>query len=132
MATKDLSQVVKSNISLAPAARAASANGSSVDMSGYESALILIALGSWTDGIHAYEVQESDDDAAWTAVAAADLVGTEPTVSDATDDDSTVEIGYIGSKRYVRVVVTCSGSPLATGTVSSAVIVQGHARHAPV
>lgn len=116
--------------SLAPAARTASANGTGVDLQGYNAALVVIDLGAWTDGSHTFEVQESDDNSTFSAVADADLLGTEP-VMDAADEDNTIhKIGYVGTKRYIRVATTVSGT--TTGAVYGASVIRGHANVAPV
>ena len=77
-----------------------------------------------------FTVEESDDNTTYTAVAAADLQGTEPVVDGATDDDQLYELGYLCSKRYLRVAVTISGA--TTGAVYSASIITGHPAVAPV
>jgi hypothetical protein len=129
MATKDMYSNVSVAQSLAPAARTASANGVGVDLKGFESAMAIITTGAITDGTHVFEVQESDDNATFTAVVDADLQGTEPSVG-ATDDNKVYRIGYIGAKRYVRVASTASGT--TSGGVYGSDIVRGHARHMPV
>ena len=112
--------------SLAPAARTASANGSSVDLAGFHGAMVVVATGTITDGTHAIEVQESDDGSTWSAVADSDLQGTEPS---ALASNTVYRIGYLGTKRYLRVVATVSGA--TTGGVYGAWIVRGHPRKAP-
>ena len=77
-----------------------------------------------------FQVEESADNTAFTAVAAADLQGTEPVVDDATDDDQIYKLGYLGSKQYLRVAVTVSGA--TTGAVYGAMIIAGHPAAAPV
>lgn len=116
--------------SLAPAARTSDADGSGVDLRGFDSAMALIDLGAWTDGTHTFEVQESDDNSTFTAVADADLIGSEPVV-DAADEDNTVHrIGYVGSKRYLRVSVGVASA--TSGAVYGASILRGHAAQQPV
>lgn len=115
--------------SLAPAIRTASANGTGVDLQGYEGALIVINTGTITDGTHAIDIQESDDNSTFTSVAAADLIGTEPSIG-AADDNKDYKIGYIGAKRYIRVAVTVSGA--TSGGAYSTAVVRGFPRHAPV
>ena len=88
------------------------------------------AYSERTDGTHTFAVEESADNTTYTAVAAADLQGTEPVVDDATDDDQIYELGYLGSKRYIRVAVTVSGA--TTGAVYGASITTGHPAVAPV
>ncbi|MFR0354164.1 hypothetical protein [Streptomyces sediminimaris] len=119
--------------SLTPAAYTASTNGTTVDRAGdnlFQDALVAIPVGTVTDGTHTFEVQESDDDTTWSAVADEHLQGTEPAVTSATDQ-TVYEIGYKGSKRYLRVVTTVTGSP-ATGGVYGAHVVLANPRVAPV
>lgn len=130
MSTRDLYHNMLAKQSLRPEARTASENGTGVDTAGYESATALIDVGAWTDGVHTFQVEESDDDATYTAVADADLRGSEPVVDAADDDDQIYEIGYFGDKPYLRVAVIVSGSP-TTGAVYSAEIVLGHPHDMP-
>ncbi|MFJ7049043.1 hypothetical protein ACIQVC_37395 [Streptomyces sp. NPDC101112] len=121
--------------SLAPAAaRTASANGTAVDRaedsSMYQDALVVIAVGTVTDGTHTFEVQDSDDNSSWAAVDSAYLQGSEPAVTSSTDE-TVYEIGYKGIKRYLRVITTVTGSP-ATGGLYSALVVLANPRVAPV
>jgi hypothetical protein len=126
---RDMYNSINAAPTLSPAARTISANGVGVDLQGFEGALVLIQTGVITDGTHVFEVQESDDNATFTAVADADLQGTEPSVG-ATDDDKVYRIGYLGTKRYVRTVSTATGT--TTGGVYGASVVRGFARKQPV
>lgn len=105
------------------------AAGDWIDMQGWEALTFTVSTGTVTDAGtasgFAFEVQESDTTAAAdaTAVADADLVGLESalTVTDDTDDNKLIgSIGYVGSKRYVRIV--------ATGTTGTDAAVTVHAR----
>lgn len=127
---KDLYNNLVAVQSLAPAARTASANGASVDLQFFEGALVVVHSGARTDGTHAYKLQESDDNSTFTDVAAGDLLGSLPTVAAAGDQNKEFSFGYIGSMRYVRVVVTISGA--TTGAVGGASVVKGYGRHMPV
>ncbi|MFG1873385.1 Bbp16 family capsid cement protein [Sphaerisporangium sp. NPDC049003] len=117
--------------SLVPAARTTTANGTGVDLAGYNAAAVVICAGVITDGtLYTFEVQESDDNATFTAVADADLIGTEPALA-ASDDNAVRELGYKGIKRYIRVALaTVTGSP-ATGGVFAAFVVRGKPRKSP-
>lgn len=116
--------------SVAPAAHTADATGSSADLQGFEAATVVIDLGVWTDGTHTFEVQESSDDNTFTAVADADLIGTEP-VMDAADEDLTIHtLAYIGSKQFIRVNATVASA--TTGAVYGVSIARGEARERPV
>jgi hypothetical protein len=126
---RDIHNKLSTARSLSPAARTASADGASVDLQGYDAAEVVIATGTITDGTHTIEVQESADDSTFTAVADGDLIGTEPAIV-AADDDKVFEIGYIGTKRFLRVITTVTGA--TTGGVYGAAIVRSHARKQPV
>lgn len=108
-------------------------NGTSVDLNenkdASRSAMLIVQSGTITDGSHAVTLQESDDNSSWSTVAAADLQGSAPTVS-STDDDALFELGYKGSKRYLRAVVTTSGA--TTGGTLGAVILRGFPRRQPI
>src|SRR5690606_18397243 len=67
MATEDLKHALGPEVSLAPAARTANANGIGVDLQGYDGALIEVATGVITDGTHTIEVKESDDNVTFAA-----------------------------------------------------------------
>jgi hypothetical protein len=110
-------------------AGATPAAGDWIDMQGWEALTFTVSTGTVTDAGtasgFAFEVQESDTTAAAdaTAVADADLIGTEAalTVTADTDDNKLIgSIGYRGSKRYVRIV--------ATGTAGTDAAVTVHAR----
>ncbi len=113
-----------------PAARTASANGTSADLAGYGSAVAIVEFGARTDGTHTPVLEESDDDSTFTAVAAGDLQGSFTACSSAATDDVVQRVGYLGSKRYVRVALTVAGA--TTGALSSAMIVRGAPAVAPL
>ena len=121
--SRDLYSGTEAVQTLAPAARTASANGTGVDLAGYNAALVLVNVGAWTDGTHTFEVQDSDDNSTFAAVADDYLIGTEPVVDAADEDNVVYEVGYKGIRRYLRVIVTCAGT--TTGAIYGAVIVRG-------
>lgn len=118
---------------LSPAARTATANGITIDRaednSMFQDLLFVIESGTVTDGTHTVTVEESDDGTAWSAVAADKLQDTGPAIV-AADDDKVWGIGYLGLKRYVRIVVTVAGA--TTGAIIGAIAVLANPRHAPV
>jgi hypothetical protein len=101
------------------------AKGNIVNLADYGTATFAYVTGAVTDagaaGGFTLEVQESDTtaDADFAAVADADLVGTEAGLAvtvDTEDSKAIGSIGYIGSKQYVRVVVTgTTGTNAAIG-----------------
>lgn len=130
MGYKDLfnNNIVTSSID--PDTYDATVNGASVDRKLSDSLLAIIVVGDWTDGTHTFSLEESDDDSTFTAVAAAQVQGTNPVVVDgAADDNQTYTMGYLGIKRYVRVISTVTGSP-STGAVYGATIEKSHLRFA--
>ncbi|MFF7949422.1 hypothetical protein [Streptomyces griseorubiginosus] len=129
---------VRAKVSLAISTRTAAANGTAVDrqLSGasgtnewYGSAMLLVHTGTITDGTHAITLEVSDDNSSWAAAPAADLQGSLPSIG-AVDDDKLYEIGYTGTKRYLRAVTTPSGT--TTGGVYGATILLGFPNVLPV
>ena len=117
--------------SLAPASRTTTANGTGVDLANYDAACVVINAGTagGTTPSFTFEVQESDDNSTFTAVANADLDGTEPVVTTA-NDDTIYTIGYHGIKRYIRVAITAASGTTPT-LLSSAVVIRGKGRVKP-
>lgn len=130
MALRDLKNNVAVSKSILPQLMATSVTGSTIDMQGFDSLVVEIVAGAWTDGTHTFSVLESDDDSTYSAVADADLDGTEPVVDGATDDDQVYLLGYKGTKRYVKVLNTVTGSP-GTGLLAAANGIKGHAHSRP-
>ncbi|MFF1960998.1 hypothetical protein ACFVWX_28990 [Streptomyces sp. NPDC058220] len=118
---------------LVPAVRTATATGTGVDRNEdgrmFQDALVVVTTGVVTDGTHTIEVQDSDDNSAYTAVASEFLQGTEPAIV-AADDNATFELGYLGRRRYLRVVSTVVGA--TSGGALAALVVLSDPRVAPV
>lgn len=120
---------------LLPAARTATANGTTVDrhtpaLANFRTAMLIVHVGTVTDGTHVFTLQDSPNGSDWTNVAAAQLQGSAISVTSA-NDERVFELGYTGTARYLRGVVTVSGSP-ATGGVYSAAIALSGPRRAPI
>ena len=86
-----------------------------IDTAGYGSVEFLLAIGANTDADATFAVLVEDGAVANlsdnAAVADDYLLGTEALTSFTYNDDNEVrKIGYIGTKRYVRVTVTPSGN----------------------
>jgi hypothetical protein len=131
---QSLYNVARAKLALTVALRTnGTVNGTTVDLNenkdGSRSAMLVVVVGTITDGSHAITLQESDDGSAWSTVAATDLQGSAPTIA-ATDDDVVRELGYTGSKRYLRPVAVTSGA--TTGGTFGAVIVRGFTRRTPI
>jgi hypothetical protein len=129
MGAIDLKSNIKMKVSIQKAAKTATENGGSFEVADYHSACFVVDAGTWTDGTHTIEFQESDDDSTWTAIADGDLDGSEPVIDGATDDDQQYYVGYMGNKRYVRVKNTVASA--TTGAVVGAYVLAGHPHHIP-
>ena len=109
--------------------------GVGVDLQGYESAMAVLHFGDSGDTLSGSvywtpTLEESDTlGSGYTTVAAADMVSNGFSVVDAPSEDQVVQtVSYVGSKRYIRVLVTATGTH-TNGTPLSAVVVRGRARH---
>lgn len=107
--------------------------GSIIDLKGYGSCEFVIASGTLTDGAYAILIEDGDNSGLSDAAAVDDnyLLGTEAAAGFAATDDNTVKkIGYVGSKRYVRLSIVSTG--VTSGGTIGAVAILGHAENAPV
>jgi hypothetical protein len=106
-----------------------------IDRQGFGSVEFLIATGSLADSDAEFTVlvQDGDDSGLSDAANVSDtqLLGTEALASfDKDDDNSVFKIGYIGTKRYVRLTITPANN---TGAALLCVIViLGHPENAPL
>lgn len=101
-------------------------NGTGVDMASYEGVEFVFAVGVVTDGTHTPKIQESDDNSVFTDVAAADQIGTLAVLASNVHQTC----GYIGTKRYVRPVITTASA--TTGAIAGAGVIRGIGRHNPL
>jgi hypothetical protein len=137
---RDIGQALSSTPSILPAA--ARTNGTvngvnSLDLGGFDGAVVVVHTGVITDGSHAITVQESDTGTSGFAdVAAADLVDDDndgaklpAAITTGAGGSKTFEIGYVGKKRYIRAVITTSGA--TSGGFIDVVVVRGPARKSP-
>jgi len=110
------------------------AEGNVVDLLGYDAVTFAFITGTVTDAGDAngftIKLQESDTtaDADFTDVASADHTGT-LSVTDDTDDTVAVgQIGYTGTKRYLRAVATGTAG---TDAVISGIAILGRPNYGP-
>ncbi|MET4698382.1 hypothetical protein ABIE65_001399 [Constrictibacter sp. MBR-5] len=126
---RDLSHNVGVVAAVVPQVLSATDTSAAIDLIGFESAMVIINTGAIaSSGNFTATIEESDTTTSedFDTVAAADLIGTLPAALAA----STVyKVGYTGTKRYIRTVLTKnSGTSIAAG----AVVVKGHAHERPV
>jgi hypothetical protein len=121
----DLKSSISPVASIIPANYQATETGDGVDLTGFDSAAVVIGVGAATDTGFSFEVQESDDDSDYAAVASSDLDGTEPATAVAS---ALTVLGYRGIKRFIRVVATDTGTGNADFGVT---VIRGKARKHP-
>ena len=142
---RDLSNNINPAVSIINAVKTAAGNGTGVDLQGYESATILVDVGAEGDTLSSsvyFEIslEHSDDDSTYTDCAQADIIdGTisaggiwlklDGTANGNPDSAGGIfRVGYVGGKRYVRVVLAKTGTH-SNGTPIGAMVVRGHARN---
>ena len=130
---------LKSNILVAPsiapaAARTATVNGSGVDTRDYDSVVAQVHCGAYTNGTFEPKLEESDaQGSGYTEVASTDMIGAFENIDGVGHANTVQRVGYIGSKRYVRVSIEENSSPApGTGACLEASIILGHPHSAPV
>ncbi len=136
---KDLANVITPKRVLSPVSTDADTAlvGEIIDKKGFESVTYVIATGSIGDANATFTVLLEEGDAAAmgdaTAVADADLLGTEALASFIfSDDNKCFKLGYIDSKRYTRLTITPSGnSGTPSAALLSAVAILGNPQIAP-
>ena len=130
MAIRDLFRNTLTTQSLAPAIRTnGTGTGSAVDLRGFDSAMIAVNFGAWTDGTHTPSVQQSVDGTTYVPCGTADLDGTFAAVSGTAGANAVQSVGYIGSQRFLQVLMAVNGA--TSGAASCANVVAGAPRNAP-
>ena len=90
---------------------ATTTNGAAIDTDGFESCEFIVHVGAAIDGDFTVALEQSPDNGSgsptsWTAVPAAEVLGTNPVVIVTGHTDSVARIGFIGKERHVRAVLT--------------------------
>lgn len=128
---------------IAPAVYSADTTPAAIDLLGFEAAEVVVHVGvggitfSGTNKIE-FVLTHSDDDVSYSNVALADVLGLESVTSGivlaltAAHAAATVtRVGYIGGKRYLKLLADFSGTHGA-GTPIAATVVKGDALSRPV
>lgn len=126
---QDLNSSISVVTTIPPALRTTTVTPSSgVDLAGFNAFAVVAIAGAITDGTHTFSIQHSDTaNSGFANVPAGELSGTPGAIS----ANTVTEIGYLGTKRYIRAVITTTGSPATGGTIG-VVVVRGAARKEPV
>lgn len=127
---------------LAAATYAADSTPVTVDLQGYDSAEVVLQIGaggitfSGSNKIE-FVLTHSDDDSTYTAVALADVLGVTSVTSgiikaliNAHATGAAYRFGYVGGKRYLKLLADFSGTH-GTGTPLGAMVIQGDPMIAP-
>ena len=92
-------------------------------MANSEANIFMIHHGAITDGTHTPKLQEcATSGGTYTDVAAADQVGTFAAITSSTTAGTFQKVSYIGNLRYIKLVVTVSGT--TTGGFYTATMLQ--------
>jgi len=138
---RDLANSVAAIQSIAPVTGTSDANGTGVDLQGFESAVVVVNTGIEGDTLSSsvkidFKLEDSSDNSTFSAVTAATSV-TDGTVDSSgifltldanTETPQITTIGYVGGARYIRVVADFTGTH-SNGTPMAASVVKGHPHH---
>lgn len=91
----------------------------------FRNVLFVVASGAVTDGTHAFTVEESADGNSWTAVPAARIQGSLPSIVAADDFRADLDFGVIPDAQYLRLKVTSSGVTSGGTFGATAVLSEG-------
>ena len=144
---QDLTHNIKVENSIINAVKTAAANGTGIDLKGFEEATAIVDVGAEGDTLSSsvyFEIslEHSDDDSTYTDVVQAEILngtiaagGIWLKLDGTTDGDpgtagAQYQIGYNGGKRYIRLVLAKTGTH-SNGTPISGVIVKSRPRVAP-
>jgi len=144
---QDLTHNIVVSNSIINAVKTAAADGTGVDLKGFEEATAIVDVGAEGDTLSGsvyFEIslEHSDDDSTYTDCVQADVIngtiaaggiwlkldGT--TGGDPDTAGGNWQIGYVGGKRYVRLVLAKTGTH-TNGTPIAGVIVKSRPRNAP-
>lgn len=145
---QDLSNNIGLGNSIINAVKTAAENGSGIDLQGFEEATAVVSVGAEGDTLSEtvyFEVslEHSDDNSTYTDCVQADIVngtiaadGIWLKLDGSTGGDPDTaggqwQVGYVGGKRYVRLVLAKTGTH-TNGTPISGLIVKSRPRSAPV
>lgn len=117
---KDVFNEVKIEQLLAPVVRTATTTSSACGLAGYEGAMFSVLFGVSADTLSASVTWDckltecATSGGSYTDVAAADVIGHTSNafgaIDDMSEDAAVYSLGYKGTKAYVKVVVTATGS----------------------
>lgn len=117
---KDMHSNIKVVAAIAPAVKTDAESGAAIDLQGYRSAEIVVNTGALAGaGDFGFKIQHSHttESGDFVDVPASDLLGAAPAA--AMTAATTYKVGYVGSRRYIRVATLDNGgTSLAIGAVA--------------
>src|SRR5438874_2352905 len=121
MPNRDIRLELDPQVSVAPQSIGGAVNGTGIDLSVCDAALVILNNGAATTGA-TVKIQESDSLASgYTDCADSDLIGLTLNSGGVLQTASTiVKVSYVGTKRFVRVITTAG-----TAALFSAEVVRG-------
>jgi len=135
---RDISNRTVAVATQVPAVVTADANGTTVDLQGFNSAMVVVNTGAEGDTLSSsvkfdFILQHSDDDSTWTDVTSStdvtegsvDSSGIFLTLDANAETPQCSQIGYIGGKRYIRCKIDATGTH-STGTAMGVTVVKGN------
>ncbi len=129
---RDIQNNIQPNQTIKPSSYTATQHGDTVDLRGFSAAAVLFYLwaGDFTDTDEVYtpKLQSSDDASTWSDVPTTELEGSLTPVT-AFGQEGMQSVGYKGSNRYLRAVLTIVGT--SPSILSSATIILGEPHQAP-
>ena len=127
---RDIKNKLDGVSSMGPDGFTVTTSGTGVDLRDFDGAMMVFqtAVIDTANGDETYipSVEESDDDSNYSTVSASDLDGTLVNLT----ANSVQRVGYKGSKRYIRAVLTLGGT--TPSIAASVLVVRGIPNQTPV
>jgi uncharacterized protein (UPF0261 family) len=129
MGKKDLRANIKMTTLFTKIQRTATATIQGTDVTQYDGACFVIAVGTHTADDLEVKFQERDAAGSWTDIANADLEGSDnDRAIVAGDADSEIYVGYLGNKEDIGAVITDTGTGDAVVGVH---VIKGYPKQIP-
>lgn len=135
---RDISNRTVAVATQVPAVVTADADGTTVDLQGFNSAMVVVNTGVEGDTLSAsvkfdFILEHSDDDSTWSAVTSStdvtegsvDSSGIFLTLDDNAETPQISQIGYIGGKQYIRCKIDTTGTH-SNGTPMGVTVIKGN------
>lgn len=139
---KDMHSGVKAMVAIGAAVLDADNTPAAIDLQGYNAAEIILSVGvggiTFTSGNKVeFTLTHSDDNSSYSAVTDADMLGVSSitdgiikTLSAAHAAAAAYRFGYVGNKRYLKLLADFSGTH-SSGTPMAAVVLAGKGHDSP-